>query len=77
MKNKKNTDYYSKVQKQVIRLLFDKSANYFLSFIKDSVENNHDISSLINIFMENEYVPKKHRENIVGELRSIEKSIVF
>ena len=77
MKNKKNTNYYSKIQKQVIRLLLDKSSNYFLNFIKKSVDNNHDISSLINIFMENEYVPKKHRENIVGELRSIEKSIVF
>jgi len=77
IKNKKNADQFSKIQKQVIRLLFDKSSNYFLKFLKNSLEKNHDVASLINFFMENEYVPKKHRENIVGELRSIEQSIVF
>ena len=76
VKNKISTDYYNKIQKQIIRLLFDKQTNYFLNFIKKSMDNN-DLSSILNLFKENEYIPKKYRENTVAELRSLEKSIVF
>lgn len=77
IKNKVNTEHYNKVQKQIIRLLFDKNTNYFLNFVKESFNNNQDITSLLNLFRENEYVPKKQRENIVAELRGFETSIVF
>lgn len=76
IKNKVNAEINTKLQKQIIRLLFDKNTNLFLNYIKESVENNTDITSLLRLFRENEYIPTKHRENIIAELRSIEKPIV-
>lgn len=76
IKNNVNSEYYNKIQKQLIRLLFDKNSNYLLNFVKEFF-NKKDITSLLNLFRENEYIPNKQREIIVGELRSFEKSFVF
>ncbi|MBN1898054.1 MAG: hypothetical protein JW827_04690 [Spirochaetes bacterium] len=76
IKNKANAENNTKLQKQIIRLLFDKNTNLYLNYIKDCANNNKDVSSILQLFRENEYIPTKHRENIIGELRSIEKPII-
>ena len=76
IKNKINLENNTKIQKQIIRLLFDKNTNLFLNYIKKCVEDGTNVSSLLRLFRENEYIPQKHRENIIGELRSIEKPII-
>lgn len=77
IRNKINPDHFSKIQKQIIRLLFDKNTNHFLSYIKQAVSDNHDTSSLLTLFKENEYIPKKTKENIIAELRNFEKPVAF
>jgi len=76
IKKKSDVQNNTKLQKQIIRLLFDNSTSYFLNFIKYGNENNIDVSSLLRLFKENEHIPEKHKENIVGELRSLEKPII-
>jgi len=77
IKNKINPIVNKKNQQQIIRLLFDRKTGYFLQFIKTAIKNQTDVSSLLNLFRENEYVPKKQKENITAEIRNTENTIVF
>ena len=73
IKNNVKTDFFLKIQKQIIRLLFDKKTDNFLNFIKAATESEFDTSSLLTLFKENEYIPKKQKENMTAELRNIER----
>ncbi len=77
IKNKVNPIINKKNQQQIIRLLFDKKNGYFLQYVKSALREQRDISSLLNLFRENEYVPKKQKENITAEIRNTENTIVF
>jgi len=70
-------DFYLKIQKQIIRLLFDKKTDNFLNFIKEAAESGFDTTSLLTLFKENEYIPKKQKENMMAELRDIDKIASF
>ena len=72
-----NVEENEKLQKNIIRLLFDKSSNIFVNYIKNALMANKDVTTLLQLFKESEYIPKKQRENVIAEIRSLEKPIVI
>ena len=63
--------------KQIIRLLFDKTTNYFVNYVLEAVKREEDIETLLRLFKENEYIPRKQKENIIAQLQEAEKPVVI
>ncbi len=77
IKNKNNVTFNKKLQQQIVRLLFDKKSNFLLNYIKDAISQQEDTSAFLNLIRENEYIPKKQKENIIAEVRNSENTIIY
>ncbi len=77
IKNKSKSQKQDKLMKQIIRLLFDKTTNYFVNYVLEAVKREEDIETLLRLFKENEYIPRKQKENIIAQLQEAEKPVVI
>jgi transcription elongation factor GreA-like protein len=77
VRNGENEEENTKLQKNIISLVFSRQEpNIFTFVVKEKKAGNPKIANLVDLVIDNTYLPEKHKKDLLDQIRSLENIII-
>ena len=77
IRNGENEEENTKLQKNIISLIFNRlEPNIFSFVVKEKKAGNPKVANLVDLVIDNTYLPEKHKKDLLEQIRSLENIII-
>ena len=77
IRNGENEEENTKLQKNIISLIFSRQEpNIFSYVVKEKKAGHPKIANLVDLVIDNTYLPEKHKKDLLDQIRSLENIII-